>query len=52
LDENKFSEITCGKTLAKTKQICFGYFDNPYGLELLSLADKDSMELDFWFLIA
>ncbi len=52
LGENKFSEITFGKILAKTKQICFGYFDNPYGLELLNLANKDSMELDFWFLIA
>lgn len=52
LNENKFSEITFGKTLAKTKQICFGYFDNSYGLELLNLADKESMELDFWYLIA
>lgn len=51
LNENQFSEMTFGKTLAKTKQICFGYFDNPYGLELLNLADKESMELDFWYLI-
>ncbi|MGV4413747.1 hypothetical protein [Chryseobacterium sp. T1] len=51
LNENQFSEVTFGKTLAKTKQICFGYFDNPYGLELLNLADKESMELDFWYLI-
>ena len=52
IDSNLFSEITIGKTLAKTKQICFGYFDNPYGLELLNRADKESMELDFWYLIA
>lgn len=52
LVENKFSEVTFGKTLAKTKQICFGYFENLYGLELLNLADKESMELDFWYLIA
>lgn len=51
LNGNQFSEVTFGKTLAKTKQICFGYFDNPYGLELLNLADKESMELDFWYLI-
>ncbi len=52
LVENKFSEVTFGKTLAKTKQICFGYFENLYGLELLNLADKENMELNFWYLIA
>lgn len=52
LGENKFSEVTFGRTLAKTKQICFGYFENPHGLKLLNLADKESMELDFWYLIA
>lgn len=52
LDENQFSEVTFGKTLAKTKQICFGYFDNHFGLELLNLTDKESMKLDFWYVIA
>lgn len=52
IDSNLFSEITIGKTLAKTKHICFGYFDNPYCLELLNRANKQSMELDFWYLIA
>lgn len=52
LDEKTFSEITIGKTLAKTKQICFGYYENSFGLELLNLADKESMNLGFWYLIA
>lgn len=52
IGQNKFSEITFGKTLAKTKQICFGYVENSFCLELLDLADKEMMELDFWYLIA
>ena len=45
-------EITIGETLGKTKEICFGYFNNPYCKPLLDMADETTMELDFWYLIA
>ena len=52
LESNLFSEITIGKTLAQTKQICMGYLENPYGLQLMNIADKNSMNLGFWYVIA
>jgi hypothetical protein len=48
----KVSEIALGKTYAKTKQICYGYFENQYGQSLLDLADMTTVDLDFWYLIA
>ena len=50
--ENRFSEITIGETLGKTKEICFGYFNNQFCKPLLEMADETTMELDFWYLIA
>lgn len=50
--DKKVSEIAIGKTYAKTKQICYGYYDNQYGKSLLELADLESLNLDFWYLIA
>lgn len=52
VDHNVFSEITLGKTLAKTKQVCMGYFEDAFCMELLNIANKKTMKLDFWFLIA
>lgn len=52
LNENRFSEITIGETLGKTKEICFGYFDNQFCKALLEMTDEATMELDFWYLIA
>ncbi|MFD2037519.1 hypothetical protein ACFSKL_22185 [Belliella marina] len=49
---NRFSEITIGETLGKTKEICFGYFNNPFCKQLLEIADEKTMELDFWYLTA
>lgn len=46
------SEIAFGKTYARTKQICYGYYDTPFGMDLLNLADLETVELDFWYLIA
>lgn len=48
----KVSEIALGKTYAKTKQECFGYYENQYGQAFLNLADLNSVVLDFWYLIA
>lgn len=50
--ENLYSEVTFGMTLAKTKQICMGYFDVAICMELLNIADKDTMKMDFWYLTA
>jgi hypothetical protein len=52
VQENKFSEITIGKTYGKTKEICFGYMTNQFCKSLLEMADEATMELDFWYLIA
>jgi uncharacterized protein YifE (UPF0438 family) len=48
----KVSEVAIGKAYAKTKQVCYGYFENQYGQALLNLADMETVELDFWYLIA
>ncbi|MDR2148902.1 MAG: hypothetical protein LBE91_20875 [Tannerella sp.] len=50
--EDKISEISIGKTYAKTKQECYGYYENQYGQSFLDLADLSAAELDFWYLIA
>ncbi len=52
LSETLYSEVTFGKTLAKTKEICQGYVDNTYCNALLNAADSESMKLDFWILVA
>lgn len=52
IEDNLYSEVIFGKTLAMTKQICMGYLGNTFCLELLDIADKDTMKLDFWYLIA
>jgi hypothetical protein len=52
LAENQFSEITLGLTLGMTRNICMGYFDNPYGKSLLAIANEHTVNLDFWHLIA
>jgi uncharacterized protein YifE (UPF0438 family) len=50
--DKKVSEVAIGKTYAKTKQICYGYYENKYGQSLLNLADVATFDLDFWYLIA
>ncbi|WP_100075580.1 hypothetical protein [Chryseobacterium camelliae] len=52
VESNVFSEITFGRTLAQTKQICMGYFNNAFCMKLMNLAKKDTMNLDFWYIIA
>ena len=51
IQKSKYSEVTFGETLAKTKEICFGYTSNPYCKRMLEMADETTMELDFWYLI-
>lgn len=52
VESKKVSEIALGKTYAKTKQECYGYYENQYGQAFLNLADLNSVELVFWYLIA
>ncbi|MDR2205866.1 MAG: hypothetical protein LBE36_06905 [Flavobacteriaceae bacterium] len=52
INTNRYSEITFGETLGKTKQICMGYFENTFCKKLLEISDETSMELDFWYVIA
>ena len=52
LSEDTYSEVTFGKTLGKTKEICAGYIGNTYCQPLLDMADETTMKLDFWYLIA
>lgn len=52
VQENRFSEITLGETLGKTKEICFGYFNDQFCKPLLDMTDETTVEIDFWYLIA
>lgn len=51
VQENRFSEITLGETLGKTKELCFGYFSNKFCKPLLEMTDETTVKLDFWYLI-
>ncbi|MBW3466629.1 hypothetical protein [Arthrospiribacter ruber] len=46
------SEIAFGKTYAKTKEICYGYYNTPFGKALLNLADTETFDLDFYYVVA
>lgn len=50
--DKKVSEVAIGKTYAKTKQECYGYYESKYGQALLNISNLDTMKLDFWYLIA
>ncbi|MTI31710.1 hypothetical protein [Xanthovirga aplysinae] len=50
--DNLYSEVTLGKTLGKTKEICSGYVGNPICQPMLDMAEVETMKLDFWYLIA
>lgn len=50
--ENIYSEITLGKTLGQTKEICMGYTESPVCRPLLKMADEKSMDLGFWYVVA
>jgi uncharacterized protein YifE (UPF0438 family) len=52
IKDKKVSELAIGKTFAKTKQICYGYLENKYGQAFLNLANAETFDLDFWYLIA
>jgi hypothetical protein len=52
LDDETYSEITFGQTLGKTREICFGYLNIKAGLEMMDMFNSETIDLDFWYLIA
>ena len=50
--DNLVSEIALGKTYAKTKELCYGYYDIEPGLRLMEMSKLETMNLDFWYLMA
>jgi hypothetical protein len=52
VDNGTYSEITFGKTLGKTKDICYGYFNIESGMKMMNMCDPETTNLDFWYLIA
>jgi len=52
INKETYSELAFGKTLGKTREICYGYFGIDAGMELLNLYVPEKVDLDFWYLIA
>jgi hypothetical protein len=52
IDDETYSEITFGRTLGETKQICYGYYNIESGMKMMSMCDPETMDLEFWYLIA
>lgn len=52
IDDETYSEITFGQTLGKTREICYGYLNIEAGMEMMTMFDPDTTDLDFWYLIA
>lgn len=50
--ENRFCEVTFGRSLGETKRMCEGYVGHPVCQPLLDLCDPASLDLDFWYLLA
>ena len=52
ISDDTYSEVAFGKTVGLTKRICDGYLGNEKCMELISLFDPESVDLDFWVPIA
>lgn len=52
IDEQTYCEVAFGHTLAETKRICRGYVGDPDCQPLLELFDPESVDLDFWYVLA
>jgi hypothetical protein len=52
IDDNTYSEISFVQTLGAAREICNGYVENPVCGELLAMFDPESVDLDFWFVLA
>lgn len=52
VNDDMYSEVVFGKTLGQTRRTCSGYAGNPVCEELLGLFDPESVDLDFWYVLA
>ncbi len=52
VDEHSFAEIAFVSTLGAARAICGGYVDAPSCANLLGLFNPDSVDLDFWYVLA
>ena len=52
INNERYSEIVFGKTLGKTREICYGYFGIEPGMKMLNMFNSKTMNLDFWYLLA
>ncbi|WP_295814233.1 hypothetical protein [uncultured Nitratireductor sp.] len=50
--QNRFCEVTFGRSLGETKRLCEGYVGHPTCQPLLDVCDPASLDLDFWFVLA
>ncbi len=52
VDDDTYSEIAFVENLGMARRICNGYIVDGTCLELLSIFDPESVDLDFWFKLA
>lgn len=52
VDDTTYAEISFVRTLGAARPICQSYVDTPACADLLGLFDPDSVDLDFWFVLA
>ncbi|QPC88562.1 hypothetical protein GA830_06090 [Mesorhizobium sp. NBSH29] len=52
INDETYCEVVFGRSLAETRRTCLGYLDNPDCQKLLTLFDPESVDLDFWYLLA
>ncbi len=52
VDETTYSEIAFVENLGMARRICNGYVQDDTCLELLSIFDPESVDLDFWYKLA
>ncbi|MGH1341669.1 MAG: hypothetical protein ACRBN8_08975 [Nannocystales bacterium] len=52
VDTQTYAEIAFVRTLGSARAICGGYVDDPACANLLGLFDPDSVDLDFWYVLA
>ncbi len=52
VDETTYSEIAFVENLGMARRICNGYIQDDTCLELLSIFDPESVDLDFWYKLA
>ncbi len=52
VDPATYAEVAFVQSLGAAREICFGYRDDSAGRKLLEMFDPESVDLDFWFVLA